>query len=403
MLRRLVTGAIPIPLPPKRHARHEARAATQARPSRLTRGDLPVLTGLRIIPAVWVVLDHFESTILSAFPFTRFAEPVMTLGSSGFPIFFLLSGFVIWHNYGDGRVLTPRGICSFLWRRGARLWPVNLVTQLATIPILWVSVHRFNYWGYPIPDWYSVTGWLKNAFMVGQIGNRNAVYQWNQPAWSLTAEMVAYVLFPVAVVLILRVMWRIQSTVFWLALGLALAVLSGPSLLASHDWAVKLVLLFFSGVLLRRSGEPPSWLRPVLPALHVVVPALVLYTCYVVNTQYVSLLMAVWIYSLCHADSLVARALSRPRMLVAGQVSYSLYMVHFIVFATAGMLTVEYPVITARYEALYAIVCLVLAAMGGYLLWRFFETPSRVSMVRVFDRVWPKPYMAQQRELTRVG
>jgi len=128
--------------------------------------DIPALTGLRIVAALWVVLFHFSNTIYIAWPFSLNFKPVLSQGYNGVPLFFLLSGYIIWHNYGSPDILAPRNYVSFLWKRMARLWPVNLLTAIFAIFILYRQVYTYHNWGAAVPKWFSILGWFKSAFML---------------------------------------------------------------------------------------------------------------------------------------------------------------------------------------------------------------------------------------------
>jgi peptidoglycan/LPS O-acetylase OafA/YrhL len=83
-----------------------------------------------------------------------------------------------------------------MWRRFARLWPVNVILQLLAVPLVHWAVVRQGYWGAPLPDWCSWGGPLQSSFMVARRGHPEPTFARNQPSWTLTAEMVAYAVFP---------------------------------------------------------------------------------------------------------------------------------------------------------------------------------------------------------------
>ena len=83
------------------------------------RPELRSLTGLRGVAALWVLWYHAcDAARTPQFGFG---------GYLGVDIFFVLSGFVLAYNYAGVR-LTYAG---FLWKRLARIYPVNLVTLAA--------------------------------------------------------------------------------------------------------------------------------------------------------------------------------------------------------------------------------------------------------------------------------
>ena len=63
-----------------------------------TRHILP-LTGLRLLAATWVVLYHFRDILRDLLHPLGNLQPFFSLGHYAVPLFFLLSGFILSHNY----------------------------------------------------------------------------------------------------------------------------------------------------------------------------------------------------------------------------------------------------------------------------------------------------------------
>src|ERR1700742_2683923 len=170
-------------------------------------GEIKALTGLRIVAAVWVVLFHFRPLLHDAIPgFLDALKPVLTCGAQGVDLFFILSGFVLTWNYLDrmGGSWSTRATLHFLWLRLARVWPVYLVTL--HLAALWV-IFTLHVGHVPSPDAGQLTAisyvrqiLLVQLWFVPFFDNSS----WDGPAWSISAEWLAYVLFSVLVLVILR-------------------------------------------------------------------------------------------------------------------------------------------------------------------------------------------------------
>ncbi len=161
----------------------------------MTRPELRPLTSVRGIFAWMVVLYHIRLACLGWMPIGLIH--VLAKGYLAVDFFFLLSGFVIWLNYGE-RLRAPGAIPDFLVRRLARVWPLHAVMlafgaalalallatgrQAAHFPFALLPLHLAM-----MQDW----GW-SNALL------------WNDPAWSISGEWGAYLLTPLVVLVLPR-------------------------------------------------------------------------------------------------------------------------------------------------------------------------------------------------------
>ncbi|BDZ45885.1 acyltransferase family protein [Naasia aerilata] len=351
---------------------------------------IPALTGLRIVGAVWVALFHFQSPLFDASNTLRLLEPVLAYGPKGVPLFFLLSGYIIWHNYGSARLLrSKREPVRFFWRRVARLWPVNVLALVLAVPVLWNAVIVHDYWGSAHPDWFSIGGFLGSAMMVQVLGSPYpmAVYPWNAPSWSLSAEMVAYLIFPVILFAALRIK---AARLRWLCVPAALAltvVAYLPGFDFPYRWLLDLMLVFVAGVLLRVAGRPTFSPR-MMAAVQIVAPVAVVLACYAAQPLLIMPFLALWVWSLAAPTGPVVALMTTKPMQIAGLSSYSLYMLHWVIFGYGYLLT-ENMVLVGVGRDLFVVGCLAAVAAASYLCWRFFETPARKVLNLAFERAWP--------------
>ncbi|MBV8456567.1 MAG: acyltransferase [Acetobacteraceae bacterium] len=103
------------------------------------------LTGLRAIAAFWVISYHYS---LSAFvPLgAAHASPFVDFGYLGVDLFFMLSGFVIWHVHApDFSQPSPRRFGRFMALRAARLYTVHLFTLALMAVLLYPPLDPDNY------------------------------------------------------------------------------------------------------------------------------------------------------------------------------------------------------------------------------------------------------------------
>ena len=220
-------------------------------------GEIKALTGLRIFAALWVVLFHFRPLLHDAAPdFASALAPVLNAGAQGVDLFFILSGFVLTWNYLDamGPTWSLRSTVRFLWLRLARVWPVYLVTL--HLAALWV-VFTFYVGHIPTEDTsaFNAVSYVRQLFMV-QLWFQPFFdgSSWDGPAWSISAEWLAYLLFGVLIMVIFRLAQVTRARGLML---LALAASLPPVLLlliSGHfytpwSWLPRILMQFTAGAL----------------------------------------------------------------------------------------------------------------------------------------------------------
>lgn len=167
--------------------------------------QIPALTGIRLLAAVGVVVGHFSGVMYGLFPGTRSASNLVQGGYLGVEMFFVLSGFIIAHNYADRFQTFSAPIYGrFLLNRFARLYPVHIVT-LATVTVL-VIIAALAEIQLNSEGKYDPTSFLMNVMLLQSVP---PAWSWNGPAWSISAEAGAYILFPLLALALARVQnWK---------------------------------------------------------------------------------------------------------------------------------------------------------------------------------------------------
>ncbi|SOE00442.1 acyltransferase family protein [Blastococcus haudaquaticus] len=355
------------------------------------RPTIDALTGLRILAAVWVVLFHLRSTDVmpGLLPASERLAWFVGGGYVGVDLFFTLSGFVIAYNYLDGfQRLSGRAYVRFLYLRLARIYPLHLATLLAVL--LLVVVARVIHVALSDESAFGVGSFVANVFLVHAWGGEET--SWNYPAWSISAEWFAYLLFPLIAVAFARFGVRTAAraavgVLVTLALGLPLIDATADS---EGIPLVRVSVEFLAGCFLfvlhrhsRRRGGLHAWL---LPVAFLLVGVLTWWSDARTMVVAPALVLVVWSASL--ASGPVAAWLASRPMVFAGQVSFALYMTHAIVLlvlknlvppeAFAGTPLVVRCSVLAGY-------CVVMAvtAVAAYLV---VERPSQAWMRRRLAR-----------------
>lgn len=176
--------------------------------------SLPLLTPLRGIAALMVVLFHAR---LLLFPqWMESIAGVTQLIENGYlwvDLFFILSGLVLAHVYGEA-FTAPRRTVSygrFLWLRLTRVYPLYVVTLVLLVGWeLYKAQHEVGFYGGPLFKMWEWEGMppfgspftpaeaLPSALLLLQVVTDQGL-TWNFAAWSLSVEWISYLLFPLLI------------------------------------------------------------------------------------------------------------------------------------------------------------------------------------------------------------
>lgn len=145
--------------------------------------DLDVLRG---VAACVVVLFHLSVRIQTPWLFPH--------GFLAVDLFFVLSGFVLAHAYGD---VLQRGMLTpwrFVLIRIVRLWPMVLLGALVGfLPLLAKMWHEGI-----VERWRVVACFVRGSFLIPTLGDLEfgpTIFPVNGPFWSLFFEFIANILF----------------------------------------------------------------------------------------------------------------------------------------------------------------------------------------------------------------
>lgn len=370
-------------------------------------GEIRALTGLRIVAALWVVLFHYRPPLWAASP--RLHDdmaPLFDAGAMGVDLFFILSGFVLTWNYLDrmGPAWSGRATLHFLWLRLSRVWPIYLVTM--HLAALWIIV-TLHVGDVPSPDAEKLTAvsYFRQLLMI-QLWFEPFFdgTSWDGPAWSISAEWLAYLTFGLLVLLVFRIA-RVSRTRTLLALAVFAALPPTVLLLGSGmmytpwSWLPRILAQFAAGALacaaVRRLRLTDTGCR-VAGYVSVALVAALVAGLYYFNANPVTgmvdsgALTAVLFLPLVVALSVgtgsLPAVLSTRLMHYGGRISFSLYMIHEPVHTVWEWIVRQHHIVLTMAEAKLAVVGLIAAAFAAaMLLYHLVEEPAQRWMRRMVN------------------
>lgn len=307
--------------------------------------NIDSLTGLRIVAALWVVAEHFRELLFGVLPLPRFLWPVVRSGYLGVEVFFILSGLVIAHNYADRfRDGFGRGYRPYLRARVARIYPVHVVTLVVLAGMVLVAQAMTIQINSGVD--FSAENFALNAAMLQGLPGVPAL---NWPAWSISVEMAAYVVFPLIAFMLHRLGRRGALGLLPVVLVsgvLAIQVVGqdGNALAPAVIW-LRIGIGFLVGCLLWkiRSTRPLLSARVADAGIVASVVAVGIIVCSASTDEsrlsFVAIIPIAALVFFCAArPGFFAAALASSPMMWGGRVSYSLYLTHGIVFLAVGKL-----------------------------------------------------------------
>jgi peptidoglycan/LPS O-acetylase OafA/YrhL len=353
---------------------------------------LDSLTGLRFLAAAMILLHHAEHTF-------KVYLPSFSL-DNGVSLFFVLSGFILAHAYP--RLDDWQSVRRFLILRVARIWPAHVATLIAALLLFG------GFSGIFFANLLMVQAWIPSAPWY---------LSYNAVSWSISVEFFFYLAFPLLI-------WRWNQTLWWKWLGSA-AVLAFLVIIAT-GWALPLYVpeqnvvsthgLIFISPLARLvefvtgmvAYSAFAWLRPrcqrhevaspigavtLITAAEFLILALVAYflafkpttgfTHQIGNDAFTEWSLhagnfAVFVPLLIVlglGTGGVGRLLSTRIAVVLGEMSYSLYLVHQIVYRIYYLYYERWSAETA--DPLGFGLCVLISLVIAWLLWRLIEIPCR--------------------------
>jgi peptidoglycan/LPS O-acetylase OafA/YrhL len=348
-------------------------------------GEIRALTGLRGIAALVVFLAHTRETLENrglALPIPRLAERLFLSGGRQVDIFFVLSGFILAMIYRDwfSGAVSRRSYGKFLQRRFARIYPLHCFMLLLVIAAVCVALvfrlHTVN--GLERYDFSSLPAYFLLVQAWGFLGDNPG--DWNPPAWSVSIEALAYLVFPAFIWLTSRA----EKVRPWLVFAAVAAC--GFLLNALTHWGLAAIPGIARGLsefalgcatLPLLNGAVARWLKSGSGSLAAVTAVAVCFALTPDTGFIIGLVTAPLLLSLC-GENPVSRFLGNPVVFFLGEISFSIYLGHFL-YSTIAYRLVSIAWMASGGAALAAGLCAIVAFVLAASTLTYFavERPGR--------------------------
>ncbi|SEH69696.1 Peptidoglycan/LPS O-acetylase OafA/YrhL, contains acyltransferase and SGNH-hydrolase domains [Mycolicibacterium rutilum] len=368
----------------------------------VTPGRVASLTGIRAVAALLVMATHAAYTV-GKYP-QGYVGLVYSRMEIGVPIFFVLSGFLLFSPWVDAAASSTAApsVRRYAWHRVRRIMPAYVVTVVAAY-----LVYHFRTAG-PNPG-HTWEGLFRNLTLT-QIYTDNYLYSFLHQGltqmWSLAVEVAFYVVLPVLAWLLLVVLCRRRWRPGLLIAGLlALAALTPGWLILVHTtdfltdgarlWLPGYLAWFIGGMLL--AALKPLGVRAYAMAC---VPLAVI--CYfivstpiagepttspagmseaLVKALFYAVIATLAVAPLALADragrpGLYNRFLASRPMVFLGEISYEIFLIHLVTMELVMVEILNYPIYTGSFLWLFVITFVVTVPLS-WLLHRFTRVRSR--------------------------
>jgi peptidoglycan/LPS O-acetylase OafA/YrhL len=343
------------------------------------KSNIAALTSIRGLAAWWVVLFHFKERLPlgNLAPLGKF----LAQGYLAVDLFFVLSGFVIFLNYGSYfEAMTRRSLAQFFTARLARIYPLHAFMMLAFLlnPLALI----FSSSGHVDATRYDPVYFVLSLFLVQNWGF-SLLLGWNIPAWSISTEAFAYLLFPAFAYFVCKsspkpLTMAVMSAIF-LALLAGTYYTTGEASIGDEIakyGVLRCSLQFLVGASLCRiyvSAQMSSRWWPLV--LFAGFGGLCATYAFTVAPDYLVMpaAFALLILALALADGRSVPVLKSSVLVFLGTISYSTYLVHYFVLDWVKFLLIhdDHPPLAV------GIAYLATTLAASIVLYFYVEVPGR--------------------------
>jgi peptidoglycan/LPS O-acetylase OafA/YrhL len=353
------------------------------------------LTGLRIVAAGMIVAHHSRGLQI---PVPNYAL------DHGVSFFFVLSGFIIAYAYPK---LDSKGeVFNFIVARIARIWPAHFAALLLVVTLLQMPLDRT---------------FVANALLLhGWVPSWPWYFSYNAPSWSISAELFFYIAFPFLIFQWSRSWWWkwIASAILVIALIWLGGTLHLPDISQKDQPSLHGLLYinplarlfeFTSGMVAYSAFQQlqsvsHKLIDVVFTFLEILVVTLAGYS-FVTHASLVFLapyfqgtgmqwlrhtsdvlIFPFVVFVFAFGRGWLSRFFGRPPMILLGEISFSIYLVHSTVF---GFYLRHWRIDDTAPNYLGLVVCITATLALAFIICAIIEVPCRTAAKRWLQKRSP--------------
>jgi len=398
---------------------------------------LSALTGLRFVAAAAVLIHHSLPVMVDISPPTPIMLFAGAFAAEGMSLFFVVSGFLIYLNY-SASIREPGGLRQFLVRRFARIYPLYflVVAYDVLVHFSWYSLSGETL--IKVIPWYLS---LTQSWIYLSISNEPIIYALGSVpsiTWSISTEIFFYAVFPLLCIAIVRIPSAALKILAMLILVMCSYGNSAILFLARPD-IIEFGVRAFGNVAVDGPNSFYRWLAYFAPYVRVLefslgclvaavymdlsnrkISAWEVWAATIATVLALSLILCLHILMFATPNLLpswarflpdsamnfgfapflaviifccaryvfwLSRWLSRPWLILCGEASYALYLLHVIVIAAFRFESPKVTTVRTLVGSLAQWLFVLAVCVGvSILVYRVIELPARRSIRNLLTR-----------------
>ena len=364
------------------------------------------MDSLRGFAAIGVALFyHYQhyigiNTYSGDYPFSSFGFWFFKYGWSLVDFFFVLSGFVFSYVYKEKIAQNKIGFKEYCFLRFSRLFPLHFVTLVLVAIFQWLRINtHLGYYIYSFNDTYH---FVLNLFLVQSFGMDRG-WSFNGPSWSISCEIVAYLIF---FGVTLKYRHHIWFYLIFILSGIFIAN-NNYHFFIINSQVARVLMGFFAGCFFyelnffiyknhSRSPLGKMFKENHRPFLYNGLVFLLVITILLKAKFYGQDSLGNWsrIYTLIVYPGIIILAINSPflRALLSlkvfsllGDISYSIYLLHFPIHLIIFLVNKIFNLHFDYYSKIFFLFNFTVIILISYLSYTYFEKP-----VLLYLRTWFK-------------